>query len=231
MKLLIFIVATGIALQGHFSAGASPECVRLSVSNFLDIGTCLANKGDLCSSKSAGVVELLKRLSECLFRGLAKLEVYDQIVILQQFFLYALNRVTSGLGNELLEALCDVLRPIVFVLSAGTIRLDCRNLALRKKIICDDPIKIGIPATLGIGDCVGKLGQVCVRGKVITTSSLESTFKFLDCLIHYLHETDPDHAYVEVACFLSNLPANIIGGKVGKAISDSLRDAFHVTCH
>ncbi|XP_077527260.1 uncharacterized protein LOC144138725 [Haemaphysalis longicornis] len=231
MKMILFIVVTSVVLSVQVSAAASPECVRLSVSNFLDIGTCLASKGDLCSSKSAGVVELVKRLSECIFKGLAKLEVYDQIVVLKQFFLYALDRVTSGLGNELLEALCDVLSPIVYVLTAGIVQLDCHNLALKKKILCDDPIKIGVPATLGIGDCVGKLGEVCVKGKPMTTSTFESTFRFLDCLIHYLHETDPEHAYVEVACFLSNLPENILGDKVGKPISSSLRDAFHVTCH
>ncbi|XP_077527261.1 uncharacterized protein LOC144138726 [Haemaphysalis longicornis] len=231
MKLLVFFVAACTILQGHISAGAAPECFRLSVTNFLDIGTCLANKGDLCSSKSVGVVELVKRLSECFFKGLAKLDLYDQIVILQQFFLYGLERVTAGVGNELLQALCDVLRQILLVASAGLIKVDCHNLELKKKIICDDPIKIGVPATLGIGDCFGKLGEVCVKGKVMTKSTLESTFKLLDCLIHYLHETDPEHAYVEVACFLINLPANIIGGNVGKAISQSLRDAFHVTCH
>lgn len=230
MKLLVFIAASSIILPG-LVAGAAPECVRVSVSNFLDIGTCLAKKGDLCSSQSVGVVVLAEGVSECLFKGLAKVDLYDQTVILLQFTLYGLQRVTNGAANDILQGLCAVLKPIVLIVSGGLIKLDCNNLELKKKIICDDPIKIGIPATLGVGDCFGKLGEVCVKGKVMTKSTLESTFKLLDCLLYYLKETDPEHAYVDVACFISNLPANLIGGPVGKAISKVFRDAFHVTCH
>ncbi|XP_077527264.1 uncharacterized protein LOC144138728 [Haemaphysalis longicornis] len=230
MALLVFIIATGIILPGLVSAVSSPECLRVSVTNFLDIGTCLANKADLCSSSSVGVPALLEKLLECLFKGLAKLDVADQIVILEQFFFYALERVTNGVANDIFEGLCETLRVIVATLTAGIIQMDCGKLKLKKKIICDDPIKIGVPATLGIGDCAGKLGEVCFKGQVMTTSSLESIFRYVDCLLSYLSKTDPEGAFVKVACFLINLPANLLGDALGKPISKSLQEALHVTC-
>ncbi|XP_077527262.1 uncharacterized protein LOC144138727 [Haemaphysalis longicornis] len=230
MALLVFIIATGIILPGLVSAGSSPECLRVSVTNFLDIGTCLANKGDLCSSSSVGVPALLEKLLECFFKGLAKLDVADQIVILQQFFFYALERATNGAGNDIFKDLCEGLRSIVATLTGGIIQLECGKLKLNKKIICDDPIKIGIPATLGIGDCAGKLGQVCARGQVVTTPALESIFRYVDCLLYNLFTTDPEGAFVEVACYLIKLPANLLGAALGKPISKSLQKAFHVTC-
>ncbi|XP_077551648.1 uncharacterized protein LOC144165722 isoform X2 [Haemaphysalis longicornis] len=179
MTRLTFALASSLILPALVATAASPECSRLSLTNIIGLGTCLQNKGELCSPNTGGAVEFLKAFFECFSSGLKKLNVYDQTVILVAFSQYLVERVTAGAGNEVLQGLCKTLEPILKIVTGGTLKLDCGNLQLNSKVICDDPLRVGIPSEIGLGDCLGNMGLACVKGQVVTMSVLESLFKYI----------------------------------------------------
>ncbi|XP_077551652.1 uncharacterized protein LOC144165722 isoform X3 [Haemaphysalis longicornis] len=95
MTRLTFALASSLILPALVATAASPECSRLSLTNIIGLGTCLQNKGELCSPNTGGAVEFLKAFFECFSSGLKKLNVYDQTVILVAFSQYLVERVTA----------------------------------------------------------------------------------------------------------------------------------------
>ncbi|XP_070378846.1 uncharacterized protein [Dermacentor albipictus] len=83
----------------------------------------------------------------------------------QHFDAYLLDPIPEILGG-----LCETLSSVTDVIG---IDLDCNLLQLDTQALCEDKIKLTLPATLNLTECFGQVPFTCIRGKVLTEPLLK----------------------------------------------------------
>ncbi|KAL1434438.1 hypothetical protein MTO96_011537 [Rhipicephalus appendiculatus] len=141
------------------AASSSPSsCINVTISDILDIGTCIGNSTNYCGSTStSAMTQGISKITTCLIRGIYTYGTPEGIIsALAPLILITINRdIPTGFNIPMLGNmnLCN---------SSGCLGFFIRNDS------CDGSINIGLPAMGNLSSCVGDTAMMCTAGSPTT---------------------------------------------------------------
>ncbi|XP_065283756.1 uncharacterized protein [Dermacentor albipictus] len=158
------------------AGSASTSCMNVTISDILDIGTCIGNSANYCGSTStSATTQGISKITNCLIQGIVKYGSPEGIVnSLVPLLLIIVNRdIPTGINIPMLGnmSLCN---------SSGCLSFFMRNDS------CDGAINIGLPSMGNISSCVGDTAQMCTAGSPTTTNMVQSTVQAIVCILSQL---------------------------------------------
>ncbi|XP_037571890.1 uncharacterized protein LOC119453926 [Dermacentor silvarum] len=134
---------------------------------------------------------------------------------------------------EILGGICETLSSVTGVIG---IDLDCNLLELDTQALCEDKIKLTVPATLNLTQCFGQVPFTCIRGQVLTEPLLKGFTELLACLTRTVLNLGLDGTLEELVCYIAEVPAILFGnqisglGSVTDGLVLALQQSFGVDC-
>ncbi|XP_037523590.1 uncharacterized protein LOC119400602 [Rhipicephalus sanguineus] len=149
-----------------------------------------------------------------------------QVYILVQFLKEVLQE-TDPLP-EILRSVCDTLASVIDVIG---IDLDCNLLQLDTQALCEKKIKLQVPATLNLTECLGAVPFTCIKGKVLTEPLLKGVTVFFACLTRTVVNLGLDGSLEELVCYIGRIPSIVFGNQgVADTLESIVQKSFGLQC-
>ncbi|KAL1479921.1 hypothetical protein MTO96_051475 [Rhipicephalus appendiculatus] len=129
---------------------------------------------------------------------------------------------------EILRGVCDTLVSVTDIIG---IDLDCNLLQLDPQALCEDKIKLRVPATLNLTECLGAVPFTCLRGQVLTEPLLKGATVFVACLTRTVLNLGLDGSLEELVCYIGRIPSIVFGNQsLADTLATFLQESFGVQC-
>ncbi|KAM7295948.1 uncharacterized protein ISCGN_021165 [Ixodes scapularis] len=201
------------------ASATDSSCLKITLPNFLGIGECFGNSGDICTQNATGVAVIIADLLGCSIKGIGSLDLGSQLFLLEDLLTYLLTRNGLGYLGDLLYGLCGLLNGLV----------DCSGLKLNASTLCEDQITLSLPSALGLGTCLNQTGETCDAGTPVLEPAVVGFFRVLSCLVNNIFDSNLGGLLNGLVCSVLNIISTTLGGRnpliqaVFKAIQKILR--------
>lgn len=169
-----------VAAAMTIAAGSSStSCMNITISNILDIGTCIGNSANYCGSTSgSAATQGISKITNCVIQGVVQNGSPQGIVnALVPLLLIIVNRdLPTGINLPMVPMLGNM----NLCNSSGCLGF------LIKNDSCDGSINIGLPSMGNISTCLGDTAQMCTAGSPTTTNMVQSTVQAVICILTQL---------------------------------------------
>ncbi|KAL1484477.1 hypothetical protein MTO96_011290 [Rhipicephalus appendiculatus] len=168
--------------------------------------------------------------AECLIKELPTLTQPTQLYIIVQFIEYVFDRATFGAVSASLQAVCETVSGVT---STVGVQLPCKSLEINEQVLCTGNIKLKVPSTMQLEQCVGDYLQTCKNKKPVTEQTILGLVEILACLVKTALESSPIDEVQELACLLVTLPAAVIGSPAYHTLEpfvDAILETFKIDC-
>lgn len=158
------------------AGSSSTSCMNVTISNILDIGTCIGSSTNYCGSTSgSAATQGISKITNCVIQGVVQNGSPQGIVnALVPLLLITVNRdLPTGINIPMVGNmnLCN---------SSGCLDF------LIKNDSCKGSINIGLPSMGNISTCLGDTAQMCTAGSPTTTNMVQSTVQAVMCILTQL---------------------------------------------
>ncbi|XP_075725466.1 uncharacterized protein LOC119179968 [Rhipicephalus microplus] len=213
MSSYVLLIAGVAAFPSLVFGAAAPDCASFSLPNFLDIGECLGDSGNLCSADTEGIGVFLGKLLECSFQGLGTLDLRSQIYLIIEFLKYLLDRNDFDILLPILTGACKGVGGILGLLTGGIVTLSCDELYFDKSVVCGEPILISLQATTPFATCLNTTGLTCAATAPVDEPAATGFLRVLACLVRYTLNTAPTEVIEQLGCGFVGSLHSLLGSR------------------
>ncbi|CAN8008388.1 unnamed protein product [Ixodes pacificus] len=185
------------------ASATDTSCLNITLPNFLGIGKCFGNSGDICTQNETGVAVIIADLVGCSIKGIGSLDLGSQLLLLENLLTYLLTRNGVGYLAEVLYGLCGPLNGLV----------DCSGLKLNASTLCEDQIVLSLPSAFGFGTCLNQTGETCDAGTPVLEPAVVGFFRVLSCFVSNIFDSSPGDLLNGLVCSVMNIISKNLGGR------------------
>ncbi|XP_075557407.1 uncharacterized protein LOC142589729 [Dermacentor variabilis] len=179
------------------SKNVKGQCTETQLPNVLALGTCLGLTPDYCLDRPENATVEVIRIFTCVFRMMPQVRGPIQS-------LFYLRALTAGLLSRAKSDVNPIAVSNMLCNPFGLPLFRCDN-GLPGPVTCGPPIKISLPTSFGISDCINSSRLVCLEGETLRNETMTELIDFLACVFEGAPENLRPRLARSLACPLVQL--------------------------